>query len=957
MGWFKKIFRAPVRIIKAVVDPIIDVGTNIVKAVTSPFTGAFDVPDESIEAPEDFAPALANIKSNIIVDFNGANRSIPVVYGSQVDIAVIPVFVGVQGDSAGSSQYLYMAGVISQGFHGGCIKQGTLTQPDAYIGARLVRMTINGKAVHMRTGSHTLSNPSYRIAGSGGSQQYKWAGDEGIFASGLSAHQPQTYTITRGTFANRLKVQYFDGSADQPASTLLQEHNDWTANHTLSGLHYVAMRFELKSADEVINSVSDGAGTYANPYSGIPSVVVTVQGRNIPNLVAGKDRYPGYEERFGTLPVDVGVNAVNPQANSPFIGYHKRLDYPRGDGQWELNDSTFVNADEKLVHAVDSDTTLNLTAGCDYQLHGSTPNIHDILNDQGWTYPYVWCYPGRVNYSGGTSTYGGGADPTTNMILLKNVGGSHYKFVNRHHRTKDVIIENELTFFGYSNTSVGTSTGVVRTPGGNTATYTVYRFWGDATTINSIRACLDQGVGEVASTANLLISFEWWDRPTGTHGVFELYSSPNAGRYVVGVAEGQSDEEYIDVWLGAPGGNGVIPDPTALYQEIPDGAEIYMTQWGYAPDASTTSSGGGSGAPTTSIIDPKPTWGTPTWSRTYDEEGLLHEGYIADKNPVEFLFDYMLNPNYGLGIALTEIDQKSWTSAAIACDRITEFSSYAKRNLFYGEAGDSVGADTIDPIYMHGENADASSVYNDKIDTNYNGYDRQFILNTNASHIQNVNRMLSSIGANMPYIEGKFHLYLENAGDPENNEKQPTKTSLPISAQLTEDNIVSGIVLKASSINDRFNSIKVDYADAEKGGQPNSIIHPDPLTDSAGVAIRSQYLTEDNNKVLEANFTFPGMFDKHTAEKYARLLLKKSRGQPTLSFTCNAIGVNFIPGDFIRCNFTTLKINDVYRIIETSINTDHTVSLTAIKHDPEFYDITSDGNKFVARKDIMNNTG
>ena len=61
MGWFKRIFRAPVRIIRAVVDPIIDVGTNIVKAVTSPFTGAFDVPDESIETSEDFAPALANI--------------------------------------------------------------------------------------------------------------------------------------------------------------------------------------------------------------------------------------------------------------------------------------------------------------------------------------------------------------------------------------------------------------------------------------------------------------------------------------------------------------------------------------------------------------------------------------------------------------------------------------------------------------------------------------------------------------------------------------------------------------------------------------------------------------------------------------------------------------------------------------------------------------------------------
>ena len=947
MGWFKRIFRAPVRIIKAVVDPIIDVGTNIVKAVTSPFTGAFDIPDVSIETSEDFAPALANIKSNIIVDFNGANRSIPVVYGSQVDIAVIPVFVGVQGDSAGSGQYLYMAGVISQGFHGGCIKQGTLTQPDAYIGARLVRMTINGKAVHFRTGVHTDSNPAYRhpSIGSGG-EVYRWPGDEGIFASGLNSFQPQTYTIQRGTFANRLKVQYFDGSANQDASSLLQEHDDWTADHKLSGLHYIALRFELKSADEVINSVSDGAGTFGNPYSGVPSVVVTVQGRNTPNIVAGKNAEPGYEERW-----DLGGQfRSNPQGGSPFIGYHKRLDYPRGDGQWELNDSTFVSADETLVHAVDSDSTLNLTAGCDYQVHGSTPNIHDILNDQGWTYPYVWCYPGRVNYSGGTSTYGEVADPTPNMILLKNVGGSHYKFVSKYHTTKNIIIENELTFFGYSNTSVGTSTGVTKSAGGNTANYTIYRFWSSASTISTMATALT-GLENPYGGGDKLTPFSWTNRPTGDVDV--------ATYYLNGV-RGNSDDEYIDLQIGVhtydDDSYGSVPDPTAFYQGIPDGAEIYIIQTGSYPGGATLSGGPSF---TTTVLDSKPTWGSNdgTWGNNiYDEEGLLHQGYIADKNPVEFLLDYMLNPNYGLGIAITEIDEKSWMSAAIACDRITEFSSYAKRNLFYGEAGDSVGADTIDPVYMHGENADASSVYNDKIDTNYNGYDRQFILNTNASHIQNVNRMLSSIGANMPYIEGKFHLYLENAGDPENSERLPTKTSLPISATLTEDNIVSGIVLKASSINDRYNSIKVDFADAEKGGQPNSIIHPDPLTDSAGVAIRSQYLTEDNDKVLEANFTFPGIFDKHTAGKYARLLLKKSRGQPTLSFTCNAIGVNFIPGDFIRCNFTTLKINDVYRIVETSINTDHTVSLTAIKHDPEFYDITTGGNEFVARKDIMNNT-
>ena len=955
MGWFKKIFRKAKRVVKKIVDPILDLGASIVKAVISPFTGAFDLGDENLDLSSDFSPGLGTIKANIQVDFNGANRTIPVIYGTQVDIAVIPVFVGVEGDSAGSGQYLYMAGVISQGFHGGCIRQGTLTQPDAYIGARLIRMTIGGKPVHLRTGAHTDSNPSYR-RDSGDGEVYRWPGDEGIFASGLNGAEPQTYTITRGTFANRLKIQYFDGSATQNASSLLQEHSDWTADHKLSGLHYVAMRFELKSADEVINSVSDGAGTYGNPYSGVPAVVVTVQGRNTPNVVAGKNAEPGYEERWNLG----GKYVNNPQGGSPFIGYHKRLDYPRGDGQWELNDSTFVSADETLVHAVDSDSTLNLTGGCDYQVHGSTPNIHDILNDQGWTYPYVWCYPGRVNYSGGTSTYGEVADPTNNMILLKNVGGSHYKFVSKYHRTKDIIIENELTFFGYSNTSVGTSTGVVQSAGGNTANYTVYRFWTSASNISTLESAINEAAspkdvwGRIFDQDDKVTPFEWTHRPTGT--------SSTGTYYLNGIAGGNTGEEYVDLWIGrhtTSGGSdpyGSVPDPTALYQSIPDGAEIYLTQTGHRPGAGTVSSGS---TFTTTIVDSKPTWGSSdaTWgNNTYDEEGLLYQGYIADKNPVEFLLDYCLNSNYGLGLAITEIDEKSWMSAAIACDRITKFSSYAKRNIFYGEAGDSVGADTIDPEYMYGENADATSVLDDKIDTNYNGYDRQFIINTNATHMQNVNRILASIGGSMPYIEGKFHLYLENAGDPENNEILPTKTSLPISAELTEDNIVSGIVLRTSAINDRFNSIKIDYTEAERGGQPNSIIHPDPLTDSAGVAIRSQYLTEDNNKVLEANFTFPGIFDKHTAGKYARLLLKKSRGQPSLTFTCNAIGINFIPGDFIRCNFTTLKINDVYRVVEISIGGDHTVSVSAIKHDPEFYDITTTGDAFVGRKDIMNNT-
>ena len=50
----------------------------------------------------------------------------------------------------------------------------------------------------------------------------------GIFASGKGGVQPAQHSITKGTFADRLVIQYFDGSSDQPVSSLLNEHPEWS---------------------------------------------------------------------------------------------------------------------------------------------------------------------------------------------------------------------------------------------------------------------------------------------------------------------------------------------------------------------------------------------------------------------------------------------------------------------------------------------------------------------------------------------------------------------------------------------------------------------------------------------------------------------------------------------------------------------------------------------------------
>jgi hypothetical protein len=133
--------------------------------------------------------------------------------------------------------------------------------------------------------------------------------------------------------------------------------------------------------------------------------------------------------------------------------------------------------------------------------------------------------------------------------------------------------------------------------------------------------------------------------------------------------------------------------------------------------------------------------------------------------------------------------------------------------------------------------------------------------------------------------------------------------------------------------------------------QPNSILTPDPILDSTD--IRTNYLNEDGGKVLEGNFSFPGIFDPVTARKHGTLLLKKSRGQPQISFQCSAIGINVAPGDFIRIDSTALDIDDVYRVTDTSLNPDNTVSINCIRHVPDFYDVADTGQIFEAQRPVL----
>ena len=902
-SFFKKIISAPVKIIKAVVDPIFDFATNSYKAIVGAFTGGFDM------GPMDADSTSQQIKASTIVDFNTANKTIPVLYGNRIEIATIPVFVNTWGTNSAdtSKQYLYMAAVISQGFHGSNQDTGV----DGVMGSLLSRMTIDGKPVHIGGFTNTM-NDNYSSAYDGSTALSKTDNSGGIFASGKGGVQPTQHSITKGTFADRLVIQYFDGSSDQPVSSLLNEHPEWspTGQSKLSGMHYVALRFLIQAADETVGA-GDGGGTYGNPYSGVPAVVVTTSGRSNFNIVAGNAADPGYQERFQT--------SYTEKAITSYMSYHQPIGKPDADGLVAGKEKV-----DKHVETVATDTKIEIQRFKDYQprkyTDGSTQpvNIHDLLYNLGWTYDWVWFVPSTYTFNSDSTSYSYSYSGSgTTQFWLKHVGGGHYKFVGKHNITSDLTASTgALTFFGY-NSNLTEANINLSTPGEDTGDSTTaeYRFFSTVSILQQIENDWNSG-----HTFKLRVR----NRETDANDVYmvnAIYTNNMSDAVGPFISLGIHNEDSSAVG-------------ESFYNTVPLGAEIYIEVY----DGSTN-------------VDKYPTNWNLLEDNGYKAEGLTYEGYRCDPNPVEYLLDYLLNSDYGVGLSVNDLDRKSWQKAAIACDRVPEVFDF-NRTLFYFGGGTLFTNLPQRHEYMYGENATTGGAANGYlIRTANNGHDRQFIISTSRTHIENVNTIIASIGASMPVVDGKFHLLLENAGDPEDSESIPPITALPITAHIKDEHIIGGISVSTASVNDKFNQVKVDYTDVINNSQPGSVLSPDPVDDSTN--IRTNYLNEDSGKKLEGTFSFPGIIDEYTAKKMATLLLKKSRGQPNIVLTCSSVALNCLPGDFIRLTSDVLAIDDVYRVTASTLNPDHTAALTCSRHVPDFYDVSDQGQIFEARRNIM----
>jgi len=154
-----------------------------------------------------------------LVNKDSNNNPIPIVYGKR-QVGLTRVFIESSGTD---NQYLYVAGVLCEG--GGA---GITAIDEVYVDDKLV--TFDG----------TLTNGTIRGVDSTDTNFYK--GGESL-----------------------ISIQSFFGLDNQSASSLLDETTNWTENHKLSGLAYVALRFKWNQ----------------DAFNGLPEVRVTVRGKKI----------------------------------------------------------------------------------------------------------------------------------------------------------------------------------------------------------------------------------------------------------------------------------------------------------------------------------------------------------------------------------------------------------------------------------------------------------------------------------------------------------------------------------------------------------------------------------------------------------------------------------------------------------------------------------------------------
>ena len=270
-------------------------------------------------------------------------------------------------------------------------------------------------------------------------------------------------------------------------------------------------------------------------------------------------------------------------------------------------------------------------------------------------------------------------------------------------------------------------------------------------------------------------------------------------------------------------------------------------------------------------------------------------------NPAECLLDYLRRPTYGKGLVNGDIDWDSFKTAAAKCNTSVTYIT--------GVTG---------PI----------------LTLNY-------VVDTSQTIFNNVKTMLTNFRAYLPYVQGKYKLKIEDAGNPNDI---TSGAATVYGTTFDKDSIVGDITYTGIDRSSKYNQVVVTYVDPDNKWSNQQVVYPESEVD------RQTYITQDGGREYKGEFTFGGITNYAIAKDMARLIWYKSRFQDTCSFKMDGHGFELEPGDNIYINSTVLQFgNDPnagaipWRIVSIKLNNDYTFDVGCVRNPDFMYPYTRVG--------------
>ena len=277
--------------------------------------------------------------------------------------------------------------------------------------------------------------------------------------------------------------------------------------------------------------------------------------------------------------------------------------------------------------------------------------------------------------------------------------------------------------------------------------------------------------------------------------------------------------------------------------------------------------------------------GAGTENYTYGGTGYT-ERYST--NPAECLLDYLRNPRYGKGLNNTDIDWDSFYIAAQKCNQQIRYT-----------------------------NAVAGPI----LTTNA-------VVSTDQTLFANVKMLLMNFRAYLPYVQGKYKLKIEDAGNP----YDIMSGSATIAGVFNRDSIVGDVTYTGIDKSVKYNQVVVTYVDPDQKFSTQSVTYPENEVE------RQVYINFDGGRENKLEVTLGCITNQQIARDMARLMFNKSRFQESCSLTVTGAGFNLEPGDNIFIQSNILNFGYIpWRVVSIKLNNNYTFDLGCVRNPDYIY--------------------